>query len=125
MRGLDVGGRQLRVAETTLHWCEVTVRRWRCHYQKTLLAGAPFLVKSGTRDRTPICTGCDRRGIRFGPQKGLKGGVVPLWQGRSACDWWPGVSVTPPRSTEVFMACAMHLLLLVTLNGKTSPLYLP
>lgn len=31
----------------------------------------------------------------------------------------------PPHSTEVFMACAMHLLLLVTLNGKTSPLYLP
>lgn len=62
---LSGGERELGAAETRLHWCEVPVRRWCSHYQKTLLAGAPFLVKSGTRDRTPISMGTDSLGIGF------------------------------------------------------------
>lgn len=46
---------------------EVPVRRWCSHYQKTLLAWCSFLVKSGTRDRTPISMGTDSLGIRFWP----------------------------------------------------------
>lgn len=47
--------------------------------------------------------------------------MIPADRGLREYDWRGGLSITPPYTKGVFMACAMHLLLLVTLNGKSRP----
>lgn len=105
--------------------------RQRCssHYQKLCLVGATFLVKSRTRDRTPISMrtrACWCQGLTLKRCDGWGcGWRVDLCRGREAWERRMETSITPLTEGDCkTSACEQHLLPLVRLYSQ-AVVYIP